>query len=186
MSAYSKGRLQRIADALKSPSTKLYILFLQYTSKMFLEFLTDNQSAEPRIQGLLSSMCKLLRTVLVKFVKPCAIANKMPYEVEFQLHYNVKCDSDILIGKYIITFCPYWMTIFTALVIFYSVIISLLQLYFPINICCGWTWLVISVLYVFFDNLPISRKRVKSAIAHILPMRFITHLSTKLWHVEMW
>ena len=58
---------------LQSDEPKLYVLFLEYTVKVFDDVLVNLQSDEPKIHVLRQSLLKVLRNLLVRFVKPAAI-----------------------------------------------------------------------------------------------------------------
>ncbi|GFR86306.1 connexin 27.5 [Elysia marginata] len=97
-SAYATGKVKTISEALTSPSTRLYCHFLSYTTSIFQPFLVENQCDAPQVHRLHQSMARLLRDVLTKFVSPSAMSNKLAYEVDFTLKYNLKSDKELLIG----------------------------------------------------------------------------------------
>jgi hypothetical protein len=65
-----------ISEKLNSHTARLYCLFLNDAVMMFEPFLTHNQAEAPLIHSLLDSMKRLLKHVLIKFIKLSAIAGK--------------------------------------------------------------------------------------------------------------
>lgn len=100
LSLYAKQKAESILKLLKSRSTKLYCLFLEYTSQVYTSFLTLNQSDAPRVSSLVAQSQKLVRSVLVRFVKPSAFGgNKLVTDVQYKLSSNIKDNKDLMIGQ---------------------------------------------------------------------------------------
>ena len=66
---YAARTADYVHTFLKSPTNKLYVLFLEYTVKVFDDMLVNLQSDEPKIHVLRQSLLKVLRNLLVRFVK---------------------------------------------------------------------------------------------------------------------
>jgi hypothetical protein len=60
--------------------------------------LVNLQSEEPLIHTLRAALCKLIRDLYTRFLKPSAVYGKPVEEVQFTLLYNQKVDSELLIG----------------------------------------------------------------------------------------
>ena len=58
-------KASKILETLRSRSTRLYIMFLSYTIKLFDSFLTVNQSDSPKAHKMQNSCRKLIRDILV-------------------------------------------------------------------------------------------------------------------------
>lgn len=97
--SYAETKVENIYTFLRSPTNKLYVLFLNYAVKVFDEVLLGLQSEEPRIHVLRRNLHKLIRQILVKFVKPSAMVSKSVDEVNYKLSYNVKSKSELVIGE---------------------------------------------------------------------------------------
>lgn len=97
--SYAEKKVDSILTFVRSPTNKLYTLFLSYTLKVYDEILKTLQSEDPKIHILRRSLHKLLRSILVRFVKPVAMANKPLEKVEYNLSYNVKPSSELVIGE---------------------------------------------------------------------------------------
>ena len=95
---YAACTVDSIHTFLKSPTNKLYVLFLEYTVKVFDDVLVNLQSDEPKIHVLLQSLLKVLRNLLVRFVKPAAIRGESLEDVNFTSAYNHKNDSELVSG----------------------------------------------------------------------------------------
>lgn len=96
---YALKKVDNILKFLQSPTNKLYVLFLNYTVKMFDPVLLGLQSDEPKIHLLKRSLLKLIQTVLSRFVKPSALNNGRLQDVDFKSRYNLKDDKDLVIGE---------------------------------------------------------------------------------------
>lgn len=97
--SYAEKKVESILTFVRSPTNKLYVLFLSYSIKVYEEILTCLQAEDPKIHILRRSLLKLLRSLLVRFVKPSAIANQPLDKVEYHLRYNIKPDSELVIGE---------------------------------------------------------------------------------------
>ena len=95
---YAARTVDSVHTFLKSPTNKLYVLFLEYTVKVFDDVLVNLQSDEPKIHVLRQSLLKVLRNLLVRFVKPAAIRGVSLVDVNFKSPYNLKNDSELVIG----------------------------------------------------------------------------------------
>lgn len=95
----AQKKAERILKFLRSPTNKLYCLFLQYTHKVFADFLTKMQSEEPQIHVLRGSLMSLMRKILVRFVKPSATSKTDVLSVQYKLPYNQKNGPDLCIGE---------------------------------------------------------------------------------------
>ena len=95
---YAARTVDSVHTFLKSPTNKLYVLFLEYTVKVFDDVLVNLQSDEPKIHVLRQSLLKVLRNLLVRFVKPAAIRGVSIEDVNFTSAYNHKNDSELVIG----------------------------------------------------------------------------------------
>ena len=84
--------MSNIFGFVRSPTNKLYVLFLNYTVHLYDKVLCGLQSSEPKMLGL-------LRNFLVRFVKPSAMLSKLETEVDYHTGYNLKENKDIVIGE---------------------------------------------------------------------------------------
>ncbi|GFN87533.1 hypothetical protein PoB_001403900 [Plakobranchus ocellatus] len=89
-SAAAHSKAKHIYETLCSHTAQLCSFFLKFSVKVFdfEPFLTKNLVESPQIPLLDDSMQKLMREVLYKFTKPCAMANKLVFDVEYNLPYN--------------------------------------------------------------------------------------------------
>ena len=99
-SAATQERVNRVVLFLKSPTNRLYCIFLHYTNQVFNEVLVSLQSSEPKVHSLLRSLNKLLLDIFIRFVKPVAIQGKCSMsEVQYKVGYHAKANSDLIIGE---------------------------------------------------------------------------------------
>lgn len=91
-------KLEKIADFLRSPTNKLYTMFLLCAHATFATFLTVMQAEEPKIHVLQSNIRSLERTILSKFIKPSAITNG-PSQVDYRSSLNHKENNELIIGE---------------------------------------------------------------------------------------
>ena len=97
--SYAEKKVESFLTFVRSPTNKLYVLFLSYSIKVYEEILTCLQAEDPKIHIHRRSLLKLLRSLLARFVKPSAIANQPLDKVEYHLRYNIKPDSELVIGE---------------------------------------------------------------------------------------
>lgn len=95
----NKNKVETLRKTFQSPTNRLYCLFLVEAIKLFEQINVELQTADPSIHLLKGKMERLLQHILLRFVKPCAMISKTPTEVQFQLAYNVKENSELLIGE---------------------------------------------------------------------------------------
>lgn len=96
---YVSNKIISIHSFLRSPTNKLYCLFLSYTIKTFDSTLTALQSEEPKIHVLKRSMERLMLAMFSRFLLPTSVSGKSLLEVNFQDPSNFKSNSDLLIGQ---------------------------------------------------------------------------------------
>ena len=95
----AERKVDKILAFLRSPSSRLYCLFLQYTHKVYASVLVTMQAEEPKIHLLRRSLHILIRNILVRFVKPSALYSKTVDSVQYNVEYNQKAGKDLLIGE---------------------------------------------------------------------------------------
>ena len=67
---HKAATLERVNHVfLKSPTNRLYCIFLHYSNQLFNEVLLSLQSSEPKVHLLRGSLDKLLLDIFVRFVK---------------------------------------------------------------------------------------------------------------------
>ena len=96
-----KNRVGRIVTFLKSPTNRLYCIFLLYTIGVFDEVLLSFQSDAPKVHCLRRSLHNLLLKIMMRFVKPTAIKQHGHTEmdaVQYKLAYDQKMNADLMIG----------------------------------------------------------------------------------------
>ncbi|GFS19233.1 connexin 27.5 [Elysia marginata] len=99
-SAHAKKKSEKILTVLRSRSTRLYLMFLQYTIQPFESFLTVHQSDAPKTSTIMADSKKLIKALMSCFVAPSAFGgNKSVLEVQYKLPYNVLANKDILVGE---------------------------------------------------------------------------------------
>ena len=96
--SYKETKIQFLENLYQSSTNKLYCLFLQ-DAILTLDKLNANLQAEkPHIHTLCSSLHKLLRDLLIRFVLPTAFhAKKKLTEVPFQLKCSYKENEHVII-----------------------------------------------------------------------------------------
>lgn len=67
---------KRICKILKEPSTQCYLAFIAYAHKLFESFSLCFQSKDPKIHLLYSEMNKLIRHIMMQFLKDDIISAK--------------------------------------------------------------------------------------------------------------
>lgn len=97
--SYAEKKVEAVFSFVKSPTNKLYVIFLNYTIHVYDDVLRNLQAEEPMVHVLRKSLHTVMRNILVRFVKPSAIVGKSVDEVEYQLSYNQKVDKELVIGE---------------------------------------------------------------------------------------
>ena len=97
--SYASTKVESIFDFIRSPTNKLFCLFLLHQIKVFDAFLVSFQSEKPMIHKLRRGMLKLMRSILTRFVKPSAMLYKSPETVDHNLPVNIKVNSELVIGE---------------------------------------------------------------------------------------
>ncbi|XP_013383769.1 uncharacterized protein LOC106154078 [Lingula anatina] len=97
-SSKQADRLDRMKAFFKSPTNRLYCLFLKHAIAVFDKYNTELQCAEPKIHVLRRRLHSLLKELLVMFVKPSAMIYKGVLDVQFTVSSNIKAENDLLIG----------------------------------------------------------------------------------------
>lgn len=97
--SYAEKKVEAIFCFVKSPTNKLYMLFLNYTVHVFDDVLRQLQTEEPMIHVLRRKLLQLLQDILSRFVKPSAFTFKGAEDVEYKLPYNQKANQDLIIGE---------------------------------------------------------------------------------------
>ncbi|CAC5395891.1 unnamed protein product [Mytilus coruscus] len=98
--SYAEKKVEAIYEFVKSPTNKLYMLFLNYAVHVFDDILKNLQTEEPMIHLLRKALNKLLRNVLTRFVKPSAFAMAQTVDsVDYKSSYNQKTDQELVIGE---------------------------------------------------------------------------------------
>lgn len=95
---YSAQKVDVIFQFVRSPTNRLYCLFLSYTIKAFEKVLLKLQAEDPMIHEVRPLLCNLLTDLYSRFIKPDAILNHTVEEVRFKDRQKQKDDEDLLIG----------------------------------------------------------------------------------------
>lgn len=106
-SSYAMSKAEAIFHFIRSPTNKLYVLFLLHAVKIMEPFLTSLQAEQPMIHQLRRKLLDLLRKVLSKFVQPTGMmtttdgkTKEVPVEeVDFKTLSNLKEKSELSIGE---------------------------------------------------------------------------------------
>ena len=98
-SSYAASKVDAVLTFVRSPTNRLYCLFLAETFKVFEIYLKTFQAEAPLVHRLRREMLTLMRAILSKFVKPSALLYKDLTKVEYKLPYNQKADSELIIGE---------------------------------------------------------------------------------------
>ena len=98
-SSYAASKVDGILVFVRSPTNKLYSLFLAHTFKVFEPYLLSFQEEGPMIHRMRREMLRMVRALLSKFVKPSALLYKDLTTVEYKLTSNQKENSEIVIGE---------------------------------------------------------------------------------------
>ena len=95
--SYASNKVENVLNFLRSPTNKLYVLFLNYTVKMYDSVLVGLQSEEPKVHTQQRALVKLIKSVMSRFVKPSAMRDSVD-KVDFKNSKNQKDDKDLIIG----------------------------------------------------------------------------------------
>ena len=95
----SSKKISTIVCFLKSPTNKLYTVFLDYTLKVYDGVLVKLQAEKPLIHELHDTLTKLLKDLFSRFMTPAAVLGKEVTDVEFHNREKQKEDKDLLIGS---------------------------------------------------------------------------------------
>jgi len=96
---YASNKVNSVLDFVRSPTNRLFALFLSNCVKVFDHVLLTFQADEPQIHLLRRALVKLIRNLLVRFVKPAAMVSNTVEEVNYKVPYNIKDNQDIVIGE---------------------------------------------------------------------------------------
>lgn len=94
-----KVRLEELKKFFRSPTSKLYCLYLSHIITVFEKINTELQTEIPMVHKLHRKLQSLLRELLTHFVKPSAMLYKSVLDVDFTLLVNKKSDGDLVIGQ---------------------------------------------------------------------------------------
>ena len=86
----SHCRNRNVRDNLELVTMKLCVLYLQFVMSAFDKVNLLFQQDEPLIHKQRGYLLRLVRELLVMFVKPAAFSNKVVTEVDFKSHLNIK------------------------------------------------------------------------------------------------
>jgi hypothetical protein len=100
----TKTRPQRVLDTLQSRTKKLYFLFLNNVIPDFDSANVTLQREDPIIHQVRPVVLKLLRNLLIRFVKPSAMVLKSVLSVDYKTPTALKSDADLIIGSSARTF----------------------------------------------------------------------------------
>lgn len=98
-SSYAVCKAKAILDFIRSPTNRLYCLFLRHTLKVFDPYLTAFQAEAPLVHKMRRGMATLQRNLFSRFVKPSALLYKSTRDVDFKSSYNLKGNSELEIGE---------------------------------------------------------------------------------------
>lgn len=97
-SSYAEKKVEGIYSFIRSPTNRLYVLFLNFTIHVY-GVLLNLQCEEPKVHVLRRSLLTLLCNLMIRFVKPSAMGGKPVFEVEYSVKKNQKEDSELMIGE---------------------------------------------------------------------------------------
>lgn len=95
----TQARLDRLCEFFKSPTNRLYCLFLSHALQLFDTLNLQLQNEAPQVHVLHSLLHKFLRDCLMRFVKPSAMVGKLAVDVDYQQGCHQKVDGDLVIGE---------------------------------------------------------------------------------------
>ncbi|XP_067668324.1 uncharacterized protein [Haliotis asinina] len=93
------SKAERLETFFKSPTNKLYCLFLKYAMKSFDQVNVKLQNEAPPIHKLQSILTKLMRDLLVRFITPAGMHSVHVTEVSLDDEKLLKPASEVLIGE---------------------------------------------------------------------------------------
>ena len=82
-----------------SPTNKLFVLFLAYTVKAYGDVPVMMQSDVPKSHVLQRSPLKLIRKLMMRFVKPAALHGTPLFEVDIKSMSKQKADADLVVSE---------------------------------------------------------------------------------------
>lgn len=90
---------EKMDKFFRSPTNKLYCLFLQYAIKPFTSTNIKLQEEAPLIHKLQRVIRGILKDLMLRFVAPWAFTSKTIDEVQFNIKVHQRKDSDLFIGE---------------------------------------------------------------------------------------
>ena len=94
----TKRKVKDLKNIFASTTYKVYCMFLLHAVAVFEAVNTELQCDKPMVHKLQSVLRRLLKDVLIRFVKPSAILGKDILQVDFNAKENIKEQADIIIG----------------------------------------------------------------------------------------
>ena len=91
---YASNKVENVLNFFRSPTNKLYVLFLNYTVKMYDSVLDGLLSEAQKVHTQQRALVKLIKSVMSHFVKPSYKRDS----VYFKNSKNQKDDKDLIIG----------------------------------------------------------------------------------------
>ena len=93
-------KADKLCTFFKSPSNKLYCLFLLNVIPLFDNLNIQLQSQEPQIHKFVSLLTRFYRELLVRFVKPATFnTGVFDCNIDFHSRVNQKLDCDLVVGQ---------------------------------------------------------------------------------------
>ncbi|XP_064612974.1 uncharacterized protein LOC135476774 [Liolophura sinensis] len=96
---YKQAKVNNLETFYRSPTNRLYCIFLKFALLAFDKLNTTLQTEKPLIHKLRRLLNKLMRDLLVRFVVPKALHGKPMTKVQFNDIANHKKNDDIIIGE---------------------------------------------------------------------------------------
>ena len=90
---------ERMYNFHRSPTNKLYCVFLQYAIKPFVNTNLKLQREEPQIHVLKKTLLALVRDLLIRFIQPWALTGKLVTSVNYKNPINQKKNEGLMIGE---------------------------------------------------------------------------------------